>query len=752
MYAEVAAKPWAQVLAENSVDWTPPITVHLPIQPLHSPDFVRVDRALNVMRTPVLAGQSVHDLRPARAVEDLVVQFALDDPPAVPDWHYSTLTLAEGRYPVVHGEYYVHEDDLRYTFDYACPPVEGTTQALLWVQVTVQNVGIAPKTAHVWPKIGLYREEDILDYHYIPWYWDASKWRPGDRVALQGTELRLDGQPFGKVVPGDFTCAWVTRQPVEQAGYRWSWTKSFVHPSQRLAEVRDALHCQAELAPGESKSFALALLTHYEDVKPAHLQALHDATAASCRAEALAHFQAALTPAQATLTFPTAHWGDIVTALQLNTLGLLVEFPGDPTLLPTQGGSSERHYVWVWEVANTLLPMLQLGHFAPVRRALDFVFQLQDGGCPPEGRLTSTAGAVGTTGPRWLNSTGSALALAADYYRYAHDEAFLTAYLPKLLRAADWIVGELRATRTLNADGSRPAWYGLMPFGCGTDGDIGYTVAFTDAYTWRGLDKTVRLLEGLHHPRAAEFAKEAAEYRNDIGLAVATMTRADGYIDRKILTGDADEVVFTKAEDTCGAMQLGYCGAVDMDTPAFSRYIAYMEQHRFDGPFLGPMDREVAYMGVGEWTWQDIYLRRGEWKKAFLAVQTNLHYGMTPDTFQTQERFSRANPAFTPWQPNASGNGRMLEMLVKSLYCEHDGAALVFGGVPFAWLRANGTTRLDGLYTPAGRVSLDAVMQSDGRCRVTLTGAVPPTVRFPEFFTVERVGEGVYRLGEQPGT
>lgn len=40
-----------------------------------------------------------------------------------------------------------------------------------------------------------------------------------------------------------------------------------------------------------------------------------------------------------------------------------------------------------------------------------------------------------------------------------------------------WTVGELRATRKLNPDGSRPLHYGLMPFGCATDGDIGRIVA-----------------------------------------------------------------------------------------------------------------------------------------------------------------------------------------------------------------------------------------------------------------------------------
>ena len=41
-----------------------------------------------------------------------------------------------------------------------------------------------------------------------------------------------------------------------------------------------------------------------------------------------------------------------------------------------------------------------------------------------------------------------------------------------------------------------------MPFGVGTDGDIGYIVAMSDAYTFWGLEKTVKLLEDIKHPEA----------------------------------------------------------------------------------------------------------------------------------------------------------------------------------------------------------------------------------------------------------
>lgn len=263
-YATINRDSWATILADRGESYVPPVTVHLPIQPVHSRDFIHVDAALNVCRRRVLPKLSTSDgagRKAAQEMETFVVQFALDDPPIVPDMRASRLSLAEGKYPLAHASYFAS---------------------------------------------GL-----------------------------------------------------------------------------------------VEADPQES------------------------------RAATLKHFQSQFTPEHAQLTFRAENWDKIFTEIQLSTLQLLVQFPGEQGLMPTQGGSSERHFVWVWEALFMLLPMLRLGHFEPVRRSLDFIFGLQDPGCPPEGELTTTAGAVGTTGPKWLNTTGSALALATDYYLYSRDTEFL---------------------------------------------------------------------------------------------------------------------------------------------------------------------------------------------------------------------------------------------------------------------------------------------------------------------------------------
>jgi hypothetical protein len=755
-YSNIHKFTWGQLTEELKQPYHLPLTVHLPIQPLHSPDFIHVDAALNVSRRRIAQNLSLSDhaaFQKARESETFVVQFALDEGPFVPDARLSTMRLAEGKYPVAMADYFAW--DLHYQFEYACRAIDGQ-QSLIWIFGKVTNERDCSQKAHVRVKVNFQRECDIFDYHYVPFYWDNSKWLKCTSVGLDGNRILKEGKVIGKVSEGSFPYSWEKESHFGDGDYNVSgdtniWGKFncehpyFVTPSLRLKEIQDVIHFQDELKPGESRTFAIALLTNYEEIKAEHVAALNAAAWPADRNAAMAGFKAQVDGNRTSLLFPKNQWDSAFTELQLSTLQLLVRFPGSDGYTTTQGGTSERHFVWIWEATFMLLPMLRLGHFGPVRQGLEYMFTLQDGGCPPEGEFTTTEGSIGTTGPRWNNATGSALALAAEYYLLSRDEEFLESYLPKIVKAAGWITGEIRATRKLLPDGTRPPQFGLMPFGCATDGDVGYIVAFTDAYTFWGLNKTVRLLEEIQHERAAEFRKELEAYRDDIAQAIRTMIRADGFIERKIK--DDNNIILKKFDNICCALHLAFTGNMDVNSEEFLRFATYFETHLMDGFFAGRMDREIVYMSVGEYMWNHIYLLRGEWKKAFAAMQVNFQYGMTPDTFQVQERFSRRNCAFTPWQPNGSGNGRMLDMMLNALYFEHDGMVTLLGNIPFSWLIQNGKTALRELHTATGKVTLEVDAVDARQCRLRMTGSLPGRIRFPDHFVVSSQNEAIVECG-----
>jgi hypothetical protein len=751
MYATLNQKSWDEILRSIDFAWQPPCTVHLPIQPAHSRDFVHVDCALNACRRRVVPRLSFLDeaaYAAVRASETLLVQFAVDQPAYMPDFRATRLGLAGGHHPVAQAEYFAR--DLRYEFEYACCQLgeESQAQSVLSITCRVTSEDHLPREAHVRAKVNFQPEDRYFDNHYVPFYWDTTKWLPCTLTSLSGQTILREGHAIGRVQPGGFTCEWEPRAEFNDADYAAMWgthSPFSVNHIYRLKQVQDTFHFHAELQPGEQRTFQLLLLVDYEHATPEQLQALAALTPESCRDQSIAHFRAQQPAGATELVCPAQRWGDIFAEAQTNTLQLLVQTDRPGEWMPTQGGSTERHFVWVWEAMCMLRPMLRLGHFEAVRRSLAFILSLQDGGFPPSGRFASLDGAIGTTGPRWINSTGSALALAAEYAMYSGDTDFLAENLARLLKAADWIVRELRATRELNPDGSRPLVYGLMPYGCGTDGDVGYIVSFTDAYTYLGLDKLAQLLERTGHARAAELRREVDQYRADIGACITALAQPSGYIPRRVATGD--ENIFWKFEHIGGITHLTYCDAIDVDADLLRRYVDYYEHNLTDGPFLGHMDRDIVYMGIAEWLWQDVYLKTGESRKAFLANQANLQYGLSQDTFQVLERFSRLDPAFTPWQPNGSGNGRLLEMMVKSLYFEDAGTATLFGAFPFAWLRDNGTTALRRLHTLAGSLTLEATMIDPQHCRISLSAdraaAMPRHVRFPDHLKAAAITPGM---------
>ena len=757
-YEQIAGKSWADILdAQRFYDYPTPLTVHLPLQPYHSRDLVHLDAALNVCRRRVIKGRKHRELfEDAKSTEVFLVQFALDNPPFVPDWRFSKLSLADDRYPLAKASYYAWEQ--RYELEYIVTPVD-ENQSLLWINATVSSESEQTTTAHLRVKPGFYNEADVFDWHYFPFWWDASKWKNCPLTRLKGDRILRGKQPFGRVIPGDFSCAWEAKLSDSVQTFRNSYCQIVrekrsaftdndywlqgqgIAPSaaHRLKEVENALHFQAELAPGAKATCSVAFLINYEEVSASHLAALDAATNAKSRKAALEHFKKPFRGKTTALSLPANDWERIFGMMQTSILQMLIGIPGTQDLIQTQGGSSERHFVWVQEAACMLRPMIRLGHFAPVRRALDFIFSLQDGGTPPDGRFTTLAGAVGTTGPRWMNSTGSALEIAAEYYLCSRDGSFLKEYLPKILRAADWIIGEIRATRKAFKAGKRPLGYGLMPFGHSTDCDNGRVVSFTDTYTYLGLRRAAELLAVNDHERADEVSREADLYQRDIEATIVALTRKDGFIERKIVTGEEGEIYYTGFENVCGAIHFIYTGLLDARSERFRRYRAYFEKHCATGEFLGNIDSDVAYMGIGEWLWQDAYLKAGDWKKAFLANQANLKYGMTRDTLQVQERMSRFNPGFIPWQPNGSGSGKILEMMVKSVYFEDGDTAVLLGGIPWQWIEAQGLS-LKGLYLPHGRVSIEATRGKNGQVTVTLDFDAAPShpgkIRLPEHFHV----------------
>ncbi len=741
-FQDVDKYSWSQIRDQEQLTGPTPFSIHMPLNLPGSEHLVFCDAALNAYALPVLPdidAKSKDNYEKIMNLRILLVSFAFGEAPFVPDFRLSRLRRRDGKFPQVNAQYFAQ--DIHYELDYCMAPGK-----LLWIRCRATNKNAEKHAVNIRCKAGYPVERKIFDYHYVEFRWDSSHYSyEAERIHCRDRILGGPQGDFGRVYPGGFNFDFEESFACEEENYNTAFTCGvpyYVQPAMQIRSGLDFLHFSAELEPGETREFTLAFQTETGPLPGP------DATYEQAAQDGLTIWRNQLAQ-HPELDFGTPEINDMFSTLQFCNTQLLLK--KNNILQPCQGGSSERFYVWVWEAMEMLRPMLRLGYFAEVRQVVEFFFSLQDGGCPPVGEFSSLEGAIGTTGPRWTNATGSALLLASLYLKYSGDREFQERYLTPMLRAARWIIGEIRATRKPMPDGSRSRFHGLMPKACASDGDFGYVIAFTDSWTCRGLGEFTAFLNSIQHPDAEEITAEYNLYRQDIDAAIALIRRDDGFIDRKM---NDEGKLARKFKVITGAFHFHYCGLISPRDERMRALAAYQEKHEFDGFFCSPMDEDVMYVSTGELGMSLFYMQNREWKKAWCAATTLLRFGMSHDLYLTQERYSLTNPAYTPWQPNASGNGRQLELFMDALYYEiSSDEILLFGGIaPFEFLNRK-HFGINGLYTSFGTLVMDC---RDGRLTLEWSKPLPAEtiLQFPEHFqleftgTVKPLGNGRFALAE----
>ena len=728
-YQEAAQANWLELEREGYHRGVKPRSVHFPLNQPFGTGLIYCDCAFNVYWLPVPPDMSIRDISSRQIRESIRLQmlsFAFDEPAFIPDFRLSLWNRIGGRYPQAHGEY--HAWLLQYDLEYALDPDSGA----VYVRVSVTNNDDVPRKAVVRCLQSRPQEQKIWDYHYRPFRWDAERFAKLDPDEIRPEVMENAGFAVEKDSSGSFA--------EEEYNRSFGCSRPYIAaPEMQLRNGSGLMKFSRELPPGEKAAFTLAV--RFENSRKPAAEKSFDAVAEAGRK----YWDSLLGCCRA--EFGSREETDIFYALQWNSLQLLLELDS-PTLgkicQPSQGGTSERFYVWVWEAMQCLRPMLKMGYFVPVRRVLEFFFLLQDGGCPPDGRFQSLEGAVGTTGPRWANATGSALLLACDYALLADDaEDFLREFLPKMTRAARWILNEVKATQKFNPDGSKALGYGVMPFARATDGDEGYIIASTDCWNFAGVEAFAALLKKIGSPDSETVASEVAECRRNLSDAIDSVRREDGFIDRKLTNEGRIARVFTICS---GAIKFLETGFGDPNEERFRKLIEYYEKNCFQDRFCGPLFDRIHYIGNSEQTMFASYLRSRQWKKAFLAQSTFRSCGMTPDLYLLQERYSELDDSFTPWQPNASNNGRYLTMMIRRLYLENGSSEIILlGGVEPSGLLNGKKWSLRQLHTARGKVDL---VLADGEFKLVREQPFPAGMRFvlPDYMVFQCTTPGIKAL------
>ncbi len=107
----------------------------------------------------------------------------------------------------------------------------------------------------------------------------------------------------------------------------------------------------------------------------------------------------------------------------------------------------------------------------------------------------------------------------AEHYLFTRDKSWLKGVMPRMLKAANWIIEERQATMQRGPEGKPVPEYGLLPAGQLEDNeDWSYWFA-VNGYAYRGLNAAAEALADADPGEAERLERQAAAYRQDIRRA-----------------------------------------------------------------------------------------------------------------------------------------------------------------------------------------------------------------------------------------
>ncbi|MFB3902444.1 MAG: hypothetical protein ACE15E_03260 [Acidobacteriota bacterium] len=181
---------------------------------------------------------------------------------------------------------------------------------------------------------------------------------------------------------------------------------------------------------------------------------------------------------------------------------------GDYSLLT--GGWVYGHGLWPTPTAMTMASLDLLGHHRTLEKYLKVFKDRQGTIVAPGPSYKLHPGYLSSpktlTSIDWLSDHGALLWVISEHALLTRDPAFRNEYLPTILKACEF-VKDFRSSK------DHPGVQGVMPPAVATDQKVALQGIWNDGWVYRGYAAAIRLLKMTGHPRAAEFERDAAEYK-----------------------------------------------------------------------------------------------------------------------------------------------------------------------------------------------------------------------------------------------
>lgn len=350
-------------------------------------------------------------------------------------------------------------------------------------------------------------------------------------------------------------------------------------------------------------------------------------------------------------------------------LQMFAHYEGNyPDDIYTRQGDVGR-FQWVWEAAHftTVLDDVGLGEFVTDAIRMWYkVWQKRDG--EDKGNMMSKY-------VRWDNSNGSAIWATAHHILAMNDKKLFDEFKDGMDLALEYI--QYRRNPEKAAEGEVK---GLFTSGQASDwGEIGQHWTYTDAVNVYGIGVMAECYEKFGADNAKYVREVYEEYRGVVAGVLEKFSKEHtGELSYNMphILGTEFEKSYNHCFSTDGCPYLIKLGFMDPNSEIFEQMERFYTE-------IGMLDLEhglssrmtnddcgapglyghVYYTCVSEILWIEAWMRRGEYDKAAKMAEGILRYHVTPE-YITSERYSSVDPWFTPWQPNASGSGRLCQFLL----------------------------------------------------------------------------------------
>lgn len=342
------------------------------------------------------------------------------------------------------------------------------------------------------------------------------------------------------------------------------------------------------------------------------------------------------------------------------------ENPKNPDYVYPRQGDVGR-FIWIWEAAHWLTMLDRVGLSEYVTDAYRMFY---DNWQVTEG---IEAGKLANPYVHWDNNNGAAIWGTTYHLLTVGDKALFEEFRPKLNLALQYIQYRRSLCRENEVEG-------LFSTGRASDwGEEGQHWTYTDAVNVYGLSFMAQCYEKFQAEEAAYIRGVYEEYRGillDVLKKFAREHAGERAYNMPHILGVPFEKTYNHCFYTDGCPYLVKLGIMDPNSEIFEQMEAFYrdmglldDEHGLAGRMTNDdwgspgLYGNVYYTGVAEVNWIEAWLARGEYEKAETYLRGVLRYNVTPE-FIVSERYCSTDPWFTPFQPNASGSGRLCHLLL----------------------------------------------------------------------------------------